>query len=275
MPKPIREMSETELQARLLKLNPEDIENAVNSQELMLQSLKSTLGKPSTTALMEVTREIDASEGKRPDKSSVTFTATAPQIKDFNVESVLLKMFEIYDSLIEIFQKIGIDSNLSDDLSNQIFAMEKCIEQMGGSVETFIPENFVSGLEMPDNTEMAQKAIETTRKCYKKGNIVKEQVSKDGNTINLILSGESVGKSFVVEGAITAKNGWTGNEAIDYLYKEDGGVMSVKAYEGGKWINISSNFQIEWLLNPKNEEQEELPDFDVKVENEQDEEMKD
>ncbi len=290
MPKPIREMSEEEQMARLLRVSPDEIEKAIPAQELMLNSLKTSIGKPSAKAMSEIAGELDQREGGAPSRQREE-SAEVNKTVDYNTEKVLLKMFDIYDSLVEMFQRVGLSADISDELTKQIWQMEECIEDIGGSVDHFVPENFVSGLAAPDSTETAQKVIDTTLKCYKLGKIKNAVVDEGGSTIRLDFVGVQGDIEFLAKGEISPKGiGWTGNEAIDYLYKDNGGKMTVRAYEKGKWANKSDDYNIHWELtvtdlraldvevpdnanDDVNDAEENIPDF--AIQDKEDEIMKD
>ncbi len=274
MPKPIREMSDDEQMARLLKISPEEMERAIPAQEMILNSLKTSIGKPSAKVLSEIAGELDQREGGSTRKQQQEVTESKTSV-DYNTEKVLLKMFEIYDSLVEIFQKVGLSADISDDLTKQIWQLEECIEDIGGSVDHFVPENFISGLSAPDSVETAQKVLDTTSKCYKLGNVKNAMVDKSGHTIRLDFVGAQGDIEFLAKGEISPKgSGWTGNEAIDYLYKDNGGKMTVRAYEQGRWINKSEDYNIHWELTATTSSDEEadeetLPEFVIEENDEE------
>lgn len=246
------------------------------AKDMIADSLRASIGGINPDKIDQVRREILASEGtSKKDKyikeylgkTSSDEKAPITQIKSENIqiESLLIGLYEIYDGLIDIFQRIGINHEISDKLTTQIWNLEKSMAKLGGTIEkTFVPEDYVSGLENPNLEENAVKVISTTKRCYKLGSIENEKIEEGGNTIRLTFKGSlsSSGVKYVAQGVIKAGvRGWTGSEAIDYIYKTGGGKMSVRSFEGGKWINCSENFDIKWELEehfPETKSKEEI-----------------
>lgn len=218
-----------------------------------------------------------------------TKPVSAPvSIENVQVESLLLALYDVCDGLIDIYQRVGLNHEISDKLSNQIWNLEKCITKLGGEVKTFVPEDFVSGLEMPNNSENAAKVIATTKKCYKLGSVENTLIEDNGNTIRLTFRGNVNGIKYVANGEITAgEGGWSGSEAVDYVYRQGGGKMAVRSWEGNKWVNCKDGYKVKWELNeefpaaepknsrpsveetlpkevPETKQEEETPEFPIK-----------
>jgi hypothetical protein len=98
--------------------------------------------------------------------------------------------------------------------------------------------------------------IETTLSCYKIGKIEEQYVSDDGSTIEIVFSGKSRDIEYKAFGKVTAKS-WEGSEAIDYIYTPGKGKLSVKAFEGGKWVDKSNHYDVKWTLEEKDTSLEE------------------
>jgi len=50
---------------------------------------------------------------------------------------------------------------------------------------------------------------------------------------------------FEVTASISAEEDFDGNEAIDYVYSQSGGLLTVKARYQGAWRDVSANFLID------------------------------
>lgn len=235
-------------------------------KDLIAESLKASI-RVNPEKMDQVRREILASErGSKHDKYIREYLGKeeAPQEEsapisklpeNINVESLLLSLYEIHDELIDIFQRVGLNHEISDKLTTQVWNVEKCITKSGGTVKNFIPEDYVSGLEMPDLEENASKVIATTKRCYRLGSVENDLVEDNGSAIRLTFKGALQNVKYTVNGLIkSGSRGWTGSEAIDYVYKPNGGKMSVRSFEGGKWVNCSDHFEIKWEL------EEQFPD---------------
>jgi len=99
-------------------------------------------------------------------------------------------------------------------------------------------------------TKSAQQVVERTKNCYKRAKIEDVSISESGQVIGIVLQGndENIGMAYRAKGTLTAKSSWSGTEAIDYIYTPTAGKMSVKVLEGGKWVDKSPNYKIQWEL---------------------------
>lgn len=154
--------------------------------------------------------------------------------KEVNVENILVELYSVHDKLVDLFEKVGMDAPVSQDIISVIDDVAVTIAYVGGTVEKFDAYKHVSGLDVPDFVKNAQKVIETTGQCYRMGKIKEYFISDDGKRIEIIFSGISKGVKFEALGKITAQE-WVGNEAIDYVHCKGGGKISVKTFEKGKW----------------------------------------
>lgn len=164
----------------------------------------------------------------------------------FETENVLMDLYEVRDSLIESFSGNSINSRESTRAVSNINRIGACIRRMGGDVEEFVPLNHISGLNSPDSKMNMQRVIETTQSCYVLGKIANPIIKS--NSIELTFAGKNGNVRYSARGVITAKDGWSGNEAIDYIYTPGEGRMSVKAFEKGTWTDKSGNFDVAWDL---------------------------
>lgn len=234
----------------------------LDTADMIASSLMKSLGGIKPEVLNRVSSEIEASgdvvERSLP-FSSITTTETTrktaskvPPSRNFPVEPIMMALFQIHDDLISIFQKSGINSIISDDVVNQIRSVEKILQVMGAKVERFTPLDHVTGLTMPNMVKNAHKVIETTKQCYSLGSIDDATVTDDGKTINIVFAGKSGDIMYKASGSISSIN-WMGNEAVDYVYTSNGGKMSIKCFEGGKWIEkgIKGRYEVVWDLEER------------------------
>ena len=261
----MREISEQESLARLI--GQEDME-PVDTAGLLESGLRASLGGVSQEMVEKVKREITASGDIVENRRIVSASASSSSRKlpeGYSTEEVLVSMYDIRDDLVALFEATGINTRYASRITGAIAKAEKCIRTAGGDVEKFIPMDHVSGLAAPDLKENAQKVIETTLRCYSLGKVESGKIKNGGKTISIIFSGHNGNVPYIAEGEATSDD-WTGNEAIDYIYTADGGNMTIKAYENGRWIvkNTQGNdkYKVVWGL--------EFPDAkSAKVDNEE------
>lgn len=257
----MRERTEQESLASLVG-GSEDRE-PIDSGSMIFESLKQQMGPASDRFVAQVEKEESFNPTSLPvaysnpvsqlskTGSAKTSTPKAKEkpVKDVSTEKVLGSLYAVYDGLIDTFEKVGLESSAQESIITTINEVIACIRYIGGTVEDFDPYNHVSGLDMPDFYKNAQKVIDTTTQCYKKGTILEPNITDDGKTINIAFSGETSTDVYVAYGKITC-NQWSGTEAIDYIYSTSGGKMSVKIFEGGKWTDctVKGNYKIKYEL---------------------------
>jgi hypothetical protein len=251
-------MSEQERLSQLVNdedFNPDD---PLGSQSLLFSGLESKIGKPSLEKIKEIEEDIksenvevpyDFLNGENQIANSSKISVDKSKFKG-KTEDFLIKLFEVYDDLVVIFEKLGINNEISEYIILQINKISALIEALGGEIDPFVPVDHISGLDSPNLMKNAERVIETTLQCYKFGNIDSAHIENNGKTINIVFSGEQGVTKYVANGTIDS-NSWVGNEAIDYVYTPGSGKMSVKAFENNKWINKYKdieNYKIVWEL---------------------------
>jgi len=244
-------MNEVTEQERLASLIGGDGDKEpVDTGDILAESLKAALGNPLPHQIEAATRDIESHGDVATTIKKVGSSTQAPSIRHSSTEKILTAIYDVRDNLIDAFGGCKLNSALSDNLSQQINALGSCIVNLGGNADPFDPLNHVSGLEMPDNVKNAEEVVERTMQCYKLGTIEKAQIHEDGKEINIVFSGKEGSMAYKATGRIIAK-AWTGNEAIDYVYTPNAGKMSVKSFEGGRWVNRSDtkNYHISWELS--------------------------
>ena len=247
-------MAQQTEQERLAAMVAQDDLEPVVTGDILAEGLKAHLGDVSSDQMQTAVENIEsygdvAVSAIKP--AGLTKTATAgKQLLAAVPEKVLITLYDVRDNLVEAFEGCSLNSSLSDCLTNQINKLGSCIVNMGGTSEIFEPLNHISGLEMPNIQKNAEEVVARTIQCYKLGTVKEAKIKDDGNEINIQFEGSEGEINYIASGRITAK-GWTGNEAIDYVYTPRSGKMSVKAFEGGRWVNKSEtdNYHISWELN--------------------------
>jgi len=222
----------------------------LNTSEMMWDNLKATLGDAKPEFINKVNEEIVNSGVKvLKDVPTQSGPRRVNLPEGVSSEKILEYLFIIYDNLINVFERTGIHSETSKDLEAIIHAIEYCVQYVGGKIEPFDPMLHVSGLEIPPLFKNAQRVIDTTKQCYKLGTVLDTNISDNGEEIDIILSGQNKSIVYKVSGKVSSST-WNGNEAIDYVYNSNGGKMSIKSFEGGKWKDITNtgNYSIKWEL---------------------------
>jgi hypothetical protein len=172
-------------------------------------------------------------------------TSSAPE---FDTERLLTDLFDIRDGLVDMFQKLGVNAS-NTSLADNINKVGACINKLGGKAENFNPSDYISGLQAPRLNKNASRVIENTKESYSLGGIDEALVADDGKTVSITFLGNKDGINYKAIGTIAPHKSWVGNEAIDYIYSEASGCMSVKTYnEDGKWVDKSANYNIAWEL---------------------------
>lgn len=252
MPREVRELSEQERLARLVGAENRE---PIDSASLIEDFLKNKLGGVSEEKIEETKREIQASGNsvdsgiKRISKVGKSEGTSLPS--DFSVESLLLELYDLRESLINVFELAGINNTIAEKVGDSIDKAERFINKLGGDIEKFVPLNHISGLQAPDQVKNAERVIQTTLQCYKLGKVETATIKEDGKIIHIVFSGNSGNTYYKAFGDISAEE-WAGNEAIDYVYTPGAGNMTVKAYENGRWLvknaSYNSKYKALWTL---------------------------
>lgn len=203
------------------------------------------------------TSEINSSKNAKLDKNIKRVSKTEdPELNEsmaqhINYEAIAEKSLSINEKLISIFSKhnkiLAKDSNLIIDIIN---SNQYILREIGIEFEKFNPDDYISGLEMPDQETTIKLVVANTKKFYKMSKIISYEIKN--STLIIDFAGiNSLGENFFVRGKITPKRSWNGNEVIDYVYAETGGKMFVRAISIGeniKWSNQSDLFDIKYKL---------------------------
>lgn len=169
--------------------------------------------------------------------------------KDYNTEKMLTSLYEVYDGLMEVFDKTSFGEQTSKILGDVIGKTSECINMAGGEVDDFSPIDHVSGLRTPSNSRNINMVIETTKNLYSRATIEKIEVSSGGLGIDIVVAGLDSPSNTMYRAFGTIRSSvWDGNEAIDYIYTPAAGKMSVKVLSNNKWVEKDDKFKIEWDL---------------------------
>jgi hypothetical protein len=122
---------------------------------------------------------------------------------------------------------------------------------MGAEIVPFEPLRNMSGLENGGPLENTEKVIENTVHHYKMNKIssIEPELVANKGSIRIHLYGHSDNLGFEIRGTVTSNSDFNGNEAIDYVYSPEGGLMTVKAKIGGQWRDVSENCRINFEVN--------------------------
>ena len=255
----MREMTEQEKLLALYRAGERNDEAGdFDSADLLTQGLMSQLGRPNQQKIMEIEREI-VSSGDELDHAPLTSfsgngnnnrkTVQAQQEPERDLR-LIAALQKIHSGLIDVFERSGLNSGVEGSLVNLIDVTGSCLVHLGERAERFEPLRHLSGLEAPNMVKNANKVVETTLTCYKIGSVEESVVSDDGSTIEIVFAGKSRNIEYRAFGQVEAQS-WEGSEAIDYIYTPGSGKMSVKAFEGGKWVDKSDEYTINWTLEEK------------------------
>ena len=152
-------------------------------------------------------------------------------------------------NMIELFDRIKDDQGMSVLVHKAIKSVEEAQLDCGQEVVQFEPLRRMSGLAIPtDLLANANKVVTTTLKSYGLYPIT-EAMSCDVEGLPHVvftIVGQKGEMGFTVRAAITRRGGgdFIGNEAIDYVYAPGGGLLTVKALDKGRWVDVTDNYHV-------------------------------
>jgi hypothetical protein len=171
-------------------------------------------------------------------------------------EQAVVSLMEIREDMLRQYASVSREPMMAVTAAMNIQKLEAQIISMGGEIERFDPEKYQSGLkpveQAVDPMEVAKKVVENTKQAYNLREIKKiwAGTSKNGKAGVCICIANAPG--FIVQGTVIPKNGFTGNEVIDYVPSSTGkGSMLVKSASNGYWNDVSKNFDIVWQVTPE------------------------
>jgi len=168
-------------------------------------------------------------------------------------ERAIVSLMEVREDMLKKYAAVSHDVVMASTLAMSIQKMEDEIISMGGDVERFDPAKMQSGLkpiihQVVDQKVAAEKVIDNTKQAYTLKPISqfysgKHKTGKLGLCIKI-----AVADGKAVRGTIVPKEAFTGQEVIDYVPDSGKGRMTVKTAGNGYWEDISSNFDIAWIV---------------------------
>lgn len=180
-------------------------------------------------------------------KQAKTTLNNVKPIPNANTEEILLEAYNVRDALIESVSGIQLGTRLAENLTSAVNSMGSLIVRLGGEAENFDPLSQRSGLQAPNMKRNVERVIENTKDSYALGEIDEARIEE--GSIIIGFSGVQEDTKYKAVGTIAARKGWTGAEAVDYVYMPGGGKMSVKvANNNGQWIDRSDDYGITWEL---------------------------
>ena len=186
-------------------------------------------------------------------KSSVSSGSDDPDqtLKDFGIktgvsEKSIEHISSLKDATVSLYQEYGAHPILATKLEKIIRRIEDVQFSIGLEPELFDPLKNRSGLESLEQLENADKVVANTLSHYKMFSVssIKSFPSPKGPAIDVQIFGETGDIGFEISATVIAEEDFDGNEAIDYVYSQNGGLMTVKARSQGTWKDVSEKFLI-------------------------------
>jgi len=154
---------------------------------------------------------------------------------------------ETKSASVTTFEKHADNSAVSADVERIIRLLERVQEHAGVEYEKFQPLKHKSGLKSRDKFENTNLVVANTAKNYQSFPLVDIRTAENGTrpAVLLTIIGQSEGIGFIATGLVSAKTDFTGAEAVDYVHETgEGGIMAVKTYRNGRWVDVSEDFTI-------------------------------
>lgn len=162
-------------------------------------------------------------------------------------EEGIVTLLDIKDDLEGLGQAINIDS-FDHFISPLIYKIQGALDGMGIEYTPFDPLSVISGLNsgIKHTSVNVKHVIENTKRNYTLFEIktIEPLPINDKMGIVILLSGSDKNGDFEVKGVVLPKFDFSGNEAIDFVLIGDKGRLCVRAYEDGRWKDVSGNFHI-------------------------------
>ncbi len=164
-------------------------------------------------------------------------------------EKIVHYIDDMRADLISLYQ-INSDKKSANGTERVIKKAEKILDEIGYEYEEFNPLKIISGLQSGEVLDNAKKVAVNTANYYKMFGISNIECQKIKNKPALLIDifGEVDDVGIEVEGVIEAKDDFGGNEAIDYVYSDSGGLMTVKSKIAGFWKDVSEQFNIQFKI---------------------------
>ncbi len=214
----------------------------LNTGDILASALRKTL----TNKNIPITANNHIPERGQEDANSKKDLSVIENVgKEFAGHAVeILK--DVREDLIALFQEFSTENAIPKRIEGMIRKLEEIGYALGVELEPFDPLKNMSGLKSGEALENAEKVVANTLNHYKLFSVssIKTYMGNGGPTIELHVFGEQNGMGFEVSGSVTAQTDFNGNEAIDYVYSPEGGLMSIKARSQGMWEDVSDSFVV-------------------------------
>jgi len=211
----------------------------LNTGDILALALRKNLGNKN---IVIASSKDDTSEESSKKELSVMESVG----KEFTSRAVeILK--NVREDLVALFQEVSTEEVLPRRIEAIIRKTEEMGYALGVELEPFDPLKNMSGLKSGEALENAEKVVANTLNHYKLFSVssIKTYMGNGGPTIELHIFGEQNGMGFEASGSITAHADFNGNEAIDYVYSLEGGLMTIKARSQGMWEDVSDSFSVD------------------------------
>lgn len=217
----------------------------LDTGSMLAASLKKTMGNSN----VQVDPEMPDEGMPHGDPAAIQYGQNESLIAPNSVlqSHVVANLDNLKEDLISLFQESSSDPVRANRAEAMIRRVENIQESMGVLEESFDPLRNMSGLAASEPLENAERVIENTLRHYRLYGIsaISSEMSNIGPAIKLSIFGNEEDTGFEIEALIAAKNDFGGNEAIDYVWSKDGGLMTIKARSQGRWVDVSENFAID------------------------------
>jgi hypothetical protein len=161
-------------------------------------------------------------------------------------ERTINEIASLKENVVALYQESSNNTIIANKIEKVIRRIEDIQMSLGIESDIFDPLKNRSGLETVEHLENADKVIQNTLNHYGLYTItsIKTLASSKGPAIDIHIIGESGEVGFEIIGSVIAEDDFDGNEAVDYVYSANGGLMSVKARSQGTWKDVSEKFII-------------------------------
>jgi len=174
--------------------------------------------------------------------------AAAPSMS----EKAIASLTEVREDMLREFTASSQDAMQATKIAMRIQKIEADIIAMGGDIERFDPAKYQSGLkpvaQAVDQKFAAEKVVENTRQAYTLRPIQQIFAGKNKSGKQGILVKIATAPGFCVRGTVVPKVAFTGSEVIDYVPDSGRGRMTVKTASKGYWEDVSSDFDVVWVV---------------------------
>jgi hypothetical protein len=205
-------------------------------------------------------REVVNAAGR---KIQVTHSPESAHVSGDFLEKTAVLASDAKDRAIAAYRMTASDEQVAREVGAVIRKLERIEQYCGIEEPPFDPLRHKSGLQsvQADLLEHANEVVENTVKNYRLYPIteIKAGLNDDSPVIAVTIVGEEEGNGFVIRATVTARRDFTGSEAIDYVYSESGGLVTVKSCERGRWVDVSDEFDIRMKGKPYKLQDGDLP----------------